>query len=145
MGKQLYIVGYDGSEWGERAASYAINLAQNSSARIKFIYVINWTGMRPMSLEEIAHCPPEKAEEERKARDEILAPLIEKYADSNVEMDSAFFWGSPAEWLHKEAEHLDANMIFVGRRGRSLFADMLLGSTANKLAHLANIPVVLVP
>jgi nucleotide-binding universal stress UspA family protein len=145
MSKKLYIVGCDGSEWGERAASCAVKFAQDSGARIRLIYAIDWSGMRPVSLEEIAHSPPVRAEEERKATEEILAPLVEKYANSNVEIESAFIWGDPAEVLHDEAERQDANMIFVGRHGRSSFADMLLGSAANKLAHMANVPVVLVP
>ena len=145
MNKQLYIVGCDGSEWGERAANCAVNLAQNSGARIRFIYAIEWSGMRSISFEEIANNPPERAEEERRAREKILAPLVDKYADSNIEIDSTFIWGAPADVLHKEAERHDANMIFVGRHGRSSLVDVLLGSAANKLAHLANVPVVLVP
>jgi nucleotide-binding universal stress UspA family protein len=145
MSKQLYIVGYDGSEWSKRAARCAVNFAQDSGAKIRLIYVIDWSGMRAISLEEIAHTPPERAEEERKAREDVLAPLVEQYANSNVEIESAFYWGAPAEILHDEAERHDANIIFVGRRGRSTFADMLLGSAANKLAHLSNVPVMLVP
>ncbi len=145
MANQLYIVGCDGGEWGERAATCAVNFAKTSGAKIKFVHAIDYTGMRPISIEEIINTPPEREAEERRAKEEVLAPLLDKYADSDVEIDSGFAWGNPAEVLHDEAERLDANVIFVGRHGRSSFADMLLGSAANKIAHMANIPVVLVP
>ncbi|MEX0300669.1 MAG: universal stress protein, partial [Kordiimonas sp.] len=38
-----------------------------------------------------------------------------------------------------------ANLIFVGRRGRSRIADLVLGSVANSLAHTVGKPIVLVP
>lgn len=145
MGEQLYIVGCDGGEWGERAATCAVNFAKTSGAKIKLVHAIDYTGMRPISIEEIINTPPERAAEEARATDEVLAPLVDKYADSNVEIDSGFAWGNPAEVLHNEAERLNANMIFVGRHGRSSVVDILMGSAANKLAHLANVPVVLVP
>ena len=62
MDKQLYIVGCDGTEWSERAANCAVNLAQSSRARIRFIYAIEWSGMRTISFEEIANNPPERIE-----------------------------------------------------------------------------------
>jgi nucleotide-binding universal stress UspA family protein len=145
MTKHLYIVGIDGSECSERAAERAINLADKSGDRVKLIYVLNWVGVQPMMYEGIA--PPMRTKEEEEARIEnnVIKPLLKKYNQLNVQLDSELLWGEPAEILLNKVKNEHANMLFVGRRGRSPLIDALLGSVANKLAHRVGIPIVLVP
>ena len=85
-----------------------------------------------------------KQEQETKILESDIAPLIEKYS-GDVELTSEFIWGEPVDVLLQQAKDNNANMLFLGRRGRSRLADLLLGSTANKVAHCAGIPIVLVP
>jgi len=51
--------------------------------------------------------------------------------------------GPPAAKLAKAAA--GSAMIVVGRRGTGLLARLLIGSTAEAVAHLADVPVVVVP
>lgn len=51
--------------------------------------------------------------------------------------------GRPATTLVKAAK--GASMLVVGRRGTGVLARLLLGSTAEAVAHLAAVPVVVVP
>lgn len=145
MPKQVYLVALDGSEWGERAAMRAVNLAQQTDAKVVLLTVIPWSGFTPMTLEEIAQRPLEKKEEEAAARDKILKPVADKYADTGVEIETVFNWGHPVEQIHAYAKANKIQMIFVGRRGRSRIADLVLGSVANSLAHTVGVPIVLVP
>lgn len=140
-----YLVAVDGSEWGERAAMWAVNMAKDTGAEVHFLTVIPWSGYTPMSVESMQYRPIEKAEEERHAKEDILAPLAEKYADTGVTITTSCTWGNPTETIHKEVKERKAHMIFAGRRGRSRVLDMLMGSTSNALAHKAGVPVVLVP
>jgi nucleotide-binding universal stress UspA family protein len=142
---QLYLVAVDGSEWGTRAANQAIRLASQTGARVKLITVIPWSGFQPMTLEEIAHRPVDKQVEEDAARESILDPILKKHADSGVEVSGEFHWGHPVQFIHETAKKEKANMVFVGRRGRSRIADLVLGSVANSLAHTIGVPIVLVP
>ena len=145
MSKQLYIVAVDGSEWGERAAERAVHLAEQTGARVRLLSVIPWSGFQPMTLDEMAHRPLEKKEEEKTAHDEILQPLVDKYKDSGVDIEGEFYWGHPVEVIRKKIQEEHAHMVFAGRRGRSRIADLVLGSVANSLAHTVGIPIVLVP
>jgi len=146
MGKpQLYLVAVDGSEWGERAAQKAVALAKQTGAEVRFVTVIPWSGIQPISIEEITARPLEKAGEEARARAEILDPIVAANKDSGVNITTEFHWGHPVDVLRARIKEEKAAMIFVGRRGRSRVADLLLGSVANSLAHTAGIPIVLVP
>lgn len=145
MTKHLYIVGIDGSECSERAAERAIHLAEKLGDRVKLIYVLNWTVIQPFVYEGIAPPMTTKEEEEARVEGNIIKPLLKKYNHLNVQLDSELVWGEPAEILLNKVKNEHANMLFVGRRGRSPLIDAILGSVANKLAHRVGIPIVLVP
>ncbi|WP_417464954.1 universal stress protein [Kordiimonas sp.] len=141
----LYLVAVDGSEWGERAADHAVGLAQKTGAEVRLITVIPWSGFQPMTVEEIATRPVEKEEEERMAHEKILSPLLQKHEKSGVTMTSEFHWGHPVKIIQARAKTTRPAYVFIGRRGRSRVADLILGSVANSLAHSLGVPVVLVP
>ncbi|RTR38712.1 universal stress protein [Shewanella canadensis] len=146
MNKCLYLVGVDGSEWGDRATERAVHLAKQTGAQVKLVYVLSWPAVQPMMVEEVA--PPtilDRDEEEKQVTKNVLEPLKRKYSGADVPITTELVWGDPALVLHDCAKEERANMLFVGRRGRSRFADLILGSVANKLAHCIGIPLVLVP
>ncbi len=147
MSKQLYLVGVDGSEWAQRAAERAVNLAVKTGANVKFVYVLDWSGLQlqPVMMEGVAPTLPDKDEEKQKIYNKVMQPLTAQFSDIDVKLTSEVIWGDPAYELHKLAKSEHAHMLFLGRRGRSRFMDALLGSVANKLAHNAGIPIVLVP
>ncbi|TNE61926.1 MAG: universal stress protein [Alphaproteobacteria bacterium] len=143
--KQLYLVAVDGSDWGARAADRAVTLAKQTGASVRLITVIPWSGYQPLSVDEMYNRPLEKVAEEKNAHDEILAPLLKLYQGSGVEVSGEFFWGHPVTVIQKRTKEEKANMVFIGRRGRSRVADLVLGSVANSLAHSLGVPIVLVP
>ena len=143
--KQRYLVAVDGSEWGERAADHAIAQAKQTGAEVTLITVIPWSGYQPMNMEDIAVRPLEKQEEERTAREEILGSIIERHKDSGVTITGEFYWGHPVNIIRERTKKLKAHQVFIGRRGRSRVADLILGSVANSLAHSLGVPIVLVP
>lgn len=145
MGKLIYLVAVDGSEWSDRAADRAIDLAQKTDAEVHFVTAVQWAKYQPMYVAEFSAPPLDTDEAEKVEREKILDPLNKRFADSGVEIKSTLLWGHPVDIIRDQAKKQHANMIFVGRRGRSKVADLLLGSVANSLAHTAGIPVVLVP
>ena len=145
MGKLVYLVAVDGSEWSDRAAGRAVDLAQKTGAEVHFITAVQWAKYQPMYVAEFSAPPLNTDEAEKVEREKILDPLDERFAKSGVTIKSKLLWGHPVEIIRDLAKKEHANMIFVGRRGRSKVADLLLGSVANSLAHTAGIPIVLVP
>ena len=145
MKNKIYLVAVDGSEWGNRATECATRIAKETGAEIRLITVIPWSGFQPLTLDEISHRAVDKNEEELQARNNILQPILNKYQDSDLKISSEYHWGNPAEVIHKRAKDLKAQLIYVGRRGRSRLTDLILGSIANTLAHTVGVPIVLVP
>jgi len=84
-------------------------------------------------------------QEENMVNTNVVKPLLERFGASGVKLETELVWGDPVEILRKQVKAEHANLIFVGRRGRSRIADLVLGSVANKLAHCVGIPIVLVP
>ncbi len=145
MGKLIYLVAIDGSEWSDRAAERAVSLAQKTEAEVLFVTALQWSKYQPLYVGDFSAPPQDTSKEEEFERENILAPLEKRYADSGVEISSKLFWGHPVDVIKDQAKITHANMIFVGRRGRSKVANLLLGSVANSLAHTAGVPIVLVP
>ncbi|WP_417451816.1 universal stress protein [Kordiimonas sp.] len=143
--KQHYLVAVDGSEWGNRAADHAITQAKLTGADVCLITVIPWSGYQPLNMEDIAVRPLEKQEEERVAREEILAPIVERHKESGVTISGEFYWGHPVKVIREQVKKQKIHQLFIGRRGRSRVADLILGSVANSLAHSLGVPIVLVP
>lgn len=52
--------------------------------------------------------------------------------------------GDEAETISKYAEEKNCDQIFMGTRGKGSVSNLLLGSVATKVIHLAQVPVVLV-
>lgn len=143
MSKPLYVVAVDGSEWGERAAARAISLAKKTDAKVKFITVMDWSTLQPMMIDSAPSPLLDKETEEKNTIKRVLTPLLEKYHEMDITSD--LLWGDPVVVILEQLKLSHASMLFVGRKGRSRFVDILLGSVANKLAHRAGVPIVLVP
>lgn len=52
--------------------------------------------------------------------------------------------GSIAETIVAQAKQCGSEMIYMGTRGMTALASMVLGSVATRVLHLADIPVVLI-
>jgi nucleotide-binding universal stress UspA family protein len=50
----------------------------------------------------------------------------------------------PAEGILNAAEHHDVDLIVVGCRGRGTFANLLIGSTSERVLRFAKVPVLVV-
>ena len=75
---------------------------------------------------------------------EMLAPSKAALAAAGVNFTAHRRVGSIAESIIEQAKHSACNMMYMGTRGRTALANMVMGSVATKVLHLAHIPVVLV-
>jgi nucleotide-binding universal stress UspA family protein len=53
-------------------------------------------------------------------------------------------YGPPAETLAEAASAGDADLLVVGSRGHGAVARVLLGSTSDRVVHVASMPVLVV-
>jgi nucleotide-binding universal stress UspA family protein len=90
-----------------------------------------------------------------------LAPSAETADDAQAEVDAAVeeltragikahgkvrntIYGYAAREIVEDAKTLDVSVIIMGSRGRGDLAGLVLGSTADKVIHLADRPVLVV-
>lgn len=131
------VVGYDGSECAQAALEEAIALAGATGDKL----VIGF-GYEPGGYgeEHAAH-----REQVRQFGERVTAPAIERAEQAGVEATLALIPERPVEALLALAEEHDARAIVVGTRGEHPIKSALVGSTPNKLLHLSERPVFVVP
>jgi len=74
----------------------------------------------------------------------MLAPSKKALDAAGVKYVSYRLVGAVAETIVEQAKQLDSAMIFMGTRGMTALANMVLGSVTTRVLHLAHIPVVLI-
>jgi nucleotide-binding universal stress UspA family protein len=84
-------------------------------------------------------------EEVRKFGEGATEPALARAADAGVEAELALVAQRPVEALLAVADEHDARAIVVGTQGEHPIKGALLGSTPQKLLHLSERPVIVVP
>ena len=64
--------------------------------------------------------------------------------DAGMSFTTYILTGNIAETIVEHADTAQCRMIYLGTRGMSALVNMVLGSVAVKVVHLARVPVVLV-
>jgi nucleotide-binding universal stress UspA family protein len=132
------VVGYDGSACGEAALEAALAMAPALGDEVTVVFGYAppgiWGGEiaeHEQAIEELGEKVLGKAREQAAARDAEISPeLVPKRA---------------TQALLDVAEERDARMIVVGSFGEAPLKGIILGSTTNKLLHLTDRPVLVVP
>jgi nucleotide-binding universal stress UspA family protein len=75
---------------------------------------------------------------------EILAPAVTRLERTRLAHEVHVAWGQPAKEIARAAKRLRCTGIVMGTRGMGATGNLLLGSTATQVVHLAKTPVTLV-
>ena len=133
------LVEIDGSQGAQRALAKAIELAELTGATLTALAV---EGPLPAYAATIG-----EVDEVRRQKDRYYSGVVEAArADAEaagVEIDVELRPGHAAELITSFARDRGADLIVVGHRGHVL-GDYLLGSTADRVAHRAHCPVIIV-
>jgi nucleotide-binding universal stress UspA family protein len=149
MWKRL-LVGLDGSEWSESAASYALSLAKRYDAEVEAVYVSDVRlAAPPLPPADMLGAPLDvplvpfvEIEREDRARgDAVLRAFAERARAAGARASVVLESGVPARTLLARLRGADA--VFIGRAGRGATAE--LGSTAREVGWQAVRPVFVAP
>ena len=132
------VVGYDGSACGDSALAAALEIAGELGDQVTVVF-----GYAPPGLWGGEIAEHEEAIEELGER--VMGKAKAKAAEKGVEIDAQLVARRAAEALIEVAEQRDARMIVVGSFGDPPLKGMILGSTPNKLLHLSERPILVVP
>lgn len=79
------------------------------------------------------------------AADQALAEPKQMLTKADLRFQTHTRIGDPADEICRFANENGSDMIYMGTRGMNLITSFVVGSTSQKVLHLAKIPVVLVP
>lgn len=136
----------------------AVDGSQHSLSAVRsFIAHIDWYRERPeahlvyvnprLPYEGRASSVLGKEEIKLYYREEGEAALVDAkqlLKNANIPHAEHIFVGPVAETLVEKADSMHCDLIMIGTHGRTATTSMLLGSVANKVLHVSNIPVLLV-
>jgi nucleotide-binding universal stress UspA family protein len=132
------VVGYDGSAQGRVALDKALDLAGGLGDTVSVVF-----GYAPPGIWGGEIADHEQAIEE--LGEKVTREAREQASARGAEIDVRLRPERSVEALMKTADELDARMIVVGSFGEPPLKGVILGSTPNKLLHLSDRPVLVVP
>jgi nucleotide-binding universal stress UspA family protein len=145
------VLGYDGSDCSKTALARTIDLAgAMTGATVVVVYAFEFSiGYVPMGMTDsplmMSAEFDDHAQLVRGYGEGQVDEAAEKLAAAGVKAEKVVAEGRPVEVLLDIAKTHDAAVIVVGTHGEGAVSAAFLGSTALKLLHHSNVPVLVVP
>lgn len=126
----------DGSTYSLKAAEYAAELARDLESKVSILHVSEYhPRVRAREL----------VQEEEKLGEEILSKTKEIFDKARVQVDvMKLEFGHPADIICSVAEREQFDLIVMGEKGAHEIGRFMLGSVADRVAHHAPCPVMIV-
>ena len=135
------VVGVEASEAGTRAAALAARLA-GAGGRLVLVHVVHI----PVVPAGAIGYAEQVAAKHRLEGDALLERLASANARPGLTIESRITeQGRPADVLNRVASEVGADLLVLGRSHTSALAHLFGGSTADRLEHLAQVPVLVAP
>jgi nucleotide-binding universal stress UspA family protein len=132
------LIGYDGSAQSDKATESALALAQTLDAKVLLFAVAR--PPEPATMVEV----DAMLDDTREHFEEQFKKIVERAKGLGIELQTDIAVGHPVEQIVHRAEIDHVDLIVLGRRGKSRWEKMLVGSTAEKVLRYAHCPVMVV-
>jgi nucleotide-binding universal stress UspA family protein len=136
------LVPVDGSASALRAAQWAAKLAANTGDRVTLFWVHDAGGVTDLGIEAFSREEADEAKVRLSAA--IFAGAAEPFRERGVDCEREVAFGDPAEEICNMVARGRFDHVILGTRGRSRFAEILMGGVAQKVLHHASCPVTIV-
>lgn len=130
------VVPTDGSDAAVRAAEHAVEFADRYGGTVHALYVVD------SSVFEFEEAPRSLLGPLREGGQQGLAEIESLAADAGVAATTALEQGKPHRVILDHADGVGADLIALGRRGRTGLPEVLLGSTTARIVRTADVPVL---
>ncbi|MDJ0555798.1 MAG: universal stress protein [Microcoleaceae cyanobacterium MO_207.B10] len=147
------LVAVDTSDIGDRVFEIALELAKIGKSNLMLVHVLSeeadespvtfWPmniGYNPEMIKEY-HQLWQKFEQECL---NMLNSRVDAARVTGLNADFTQVRGNPGREICKLSQEWNANLIVMGRRGHSMFSEMVLGSVSNYVIHRAHCSVHIV-
>lgn len=139
------------------AFRHALSIARCHGAKIHILHVVEPLTPGARHLVELYGSGTVTPEQEREHEDQLRQAMGEKLkhfcegetcrldGGDEAVADYRVLVGKPSEVLLAEQKRLGADLIVLGSHGHGTVGEVLLGSTAHRVAQRSPVPVLLVP
>lgn len=137
------LIAIDGSEHAQRALQAVARMApQTQGIEAVLLNVHEW----PLYYGELPPLDYESLEKHQRERQSKLleAALAEARRLGLAQVSTQAAHGSPANEIVRVAEEAGVDQIVMGTHGRGVVGGLFMGSIAQRVVHLAKVPVLLV-
>jgi len=133
------LVPTDGSTGADRAFERALDLAETYDARLHVLHVVDVSGdageFRPVTV----------LDDLRERGENLTADLADRAAESgHDDVRTEVVDGVPHRAILSYVEDNDVDLVVMGTHGRTGLRRYLLGSVAEKVVRLSDVPVLTV-
>ncbi len=132
------LVTLENSKADEAILAHIEPLAKLTGARLLFVHVAD--GWVARTREQFNLADSVEMKEDRAYLESVRARFLEH----GLEGDTILLAGEPADEIVKLTEERKVDLIAMSTHGHRFLADLILGSTANKVRHVVEVPVLLV-
>lgn len=131
------LVALENSEADATILTHVRDLARLTGAQVLLVHVAD--GWAARNFEQLKLRESEEMREDRAYLDRVRNQL----ASEGMNVDVRLATGDPATELIRVAEEGNVDLIAMSTHGHRFVADLLFGTTVNKVRHLVKIPVLL--
>ncbi|ODR81004.1 universal stress protein [Haladaptatus sp. W1] len=132
------VIAVDGSDEANRAARRGLAFAGEFDATVDVLHVVE---RKALGLTTSA----DEAERLRERGERILGDIEDIASERGQSVTTALREGKPAVQISEFAAERDADLLVIGRQGKSGMEKQLLGGVTEQLLHRNAIPVFVVP
>jgi len=136
------LVAVDNSDGARRAIDAAGELARLAAGEV-WVLTVREHGVQGKVPAGMGMAGPEGAGDAQATVDDAVARLTSAGITAHGEVRSAVFGRAAREIVDDAGSH-DVDVVVMGSRGRGDLAGLVLGSTAHKVIHLSDRPVLVV-
>jgi nucleotide-binding universal stress UspA family protein len=143
--RQPILVATDFSKGSEAALSWAVQHADSMKAGVTLLHVIHEPADQPgFYKKENKDVMRPLADIANRMMRKFLKGISKKTSKYKAfrRLETILVEGIPSTRIIEVANNLEARLVVLGTKGRAELADILIGSTAEKVVHHSPIPVV---
>lgn len=154
---QKILVALDNTDFSQHVFEKALDLAKTNQAQLMLLHVLgtadesypmpiypSFDGIYPIQHDELMRSAMQQfSVAEQVGYDKLRSHSLKAEAE-NVPTQITQSTGDPGEIICSTAKRWSADLIVLGRRGRSGLAELLLGSVSNHVMHHATCSVLVV-
>ena len=132
------LIPVENSDADRTILAHAKDLAQMTSARLTLVHVAD--GWAARNYDQLDLRESEEMQEDRA----YLEKLADEVRAKGLTVRCTLAMGDPATEILRVAEEEHVDLIAMATHGHRFIADVLKGATADRVRHLAKVPVLMI-